>query len=605
MSDTSAAADLSDSDAAPRALNGETHSRHANAPAFYGAAQRVRLLARKYPLRLVAWALVAAALLWHARSYDFFADDAFIALRYSESLLERGELSYNPGERVEGFTSPLWVLLVALLGALASPLHVTLVDCARALGAACAVATLWAMARAWREAAPGRSRWLAVVAGMLLAASTPFAAWTLGGLEAPLFALCLTLALTGLAVARGAVGERAWLQAGALCALAALARPEGFGIVAAGAVAALLPSAVARIRWHRRLPAFAAPVALLLGGYMAFRLSYYGDPLPNTYYVKLTGGEALARRGARYVEGMAAEFGLATCVAAAVAFVAPLAFAPRYFRRWLALESSTLWHGLARLMLALYVVYLARIGGDFLDAYRFVAPLLPSLLVMVVAAAAQGLEQVHARTSARWRPVSLALATCLLAALLFDYGRHQLWMGVRASGASWYERPADAPSKPKGVEGLTWTRKAALQWSALGRALAEVSAPGDTLAVGAAGAIPYYAKLPALDLHGLNDAWIARNGQIAGNRPGHQRFAPRSYIRDRRPTFLLLDGWEFAKKPSSLRAPDSFWARHGYVAAELRVEERHGAPSTYYQPLLLLRSRVSALGAHDGLRIRQ
>src|SRR5688572_25748974 len=104
-----------------------------------GAWGRARALARRHALLLTAWGVVAAALLWHARGYDFFADDAFIALRYSEALIARGELSYNPGERVEGFTSPLWVLLVAALGALATPLHVSLVHCAQALGAACAL----------------------------------------------------------------------------------------------------------------------------------------------------------------------------------------------------------------------------------------------------------------------------------------------------------------------------------------------------------------------------------------------------------------------------------------------------------------------------------
>ena len=60
------------------------------------------------------------------------------------------------------------------------------------------------------------------------------------------------------------------------------------------------------------------------------------------------------------------------------------------------------------------------------------------------------------------------------------------------------------------------------------------------MATAAAGATPYYAELPNLDLLGLADAEVAKHGHLKGARPGHQRVATLEYVLRRRPTFLML-----------------------------------------------------------------
>ena len=45
----------------------------------------------------------------------YITDDTFIHLRFVENLLERGEFSFNPGDKAYGATSPLWVFGLALL----------------------------------------------------------------------------------------------------------------------------------------------------------------------------------------------------------------------------------------------------------------------------------------------------------------------------------------------------------------------------------------------------------------------------------------------------------------------------------------------------------
>ena len=54
--------------------------------------------------------LLAQAVFYFCRTVD----DCFITLRYADHLSSGHGLVYNPGERVEGFSSPLWVVLSSL-----------------------------------------------------------------------------------------------------------------------------------------------------------------------------------------------------------------------------------------------------------------------------------------------------------------------------------------------------------------------------------------------------------------------------------------------------------------------------------------------------------
>ena len=93
--------------------------------------------------------VVATALLVpHALMFDFVNDDAYISFRYAQNLAEHGQLVFNLGERVEGYTNFLWTVLLAGLLKLGLLPEVW----SRVLGTAAAIGTLFVCARA--------SRWL-------------------------------------------------------------------------------------------------------------------------------------------------------------------------------------------------------------------------------------------------------------------------------------------------------------------------------------------------------------------------------------------------------------------------------------------------------------
>ena len=169
----------------------------------------------------VALALAAAFVGALAYSRRLFApcDDTYIYLVYVKNLLAGRGLTFN-GLRVEGFTSPLWVGLVALAGCL--PLE--LPTAAELLSAASGLAALVATYVLGRQSGLPAPR--ALIAPALLAVAGDFAFYMGVGLETVLFTALAAL-VAACTVAGGQHGHRSAAALGALVALTILARPEG------------------------------------------------------------------------------------------------------------------------------------------------------------------------------------------------------------------------------------------------------------------------------------------------------------------------------------------------------------------------------------------
>src|ERR1051325_441126 len=169
------------------------------------------------------WLLLGAAagiLVVHSLAYDFVTDDAYISFVFSRNLAEHGQLAFNLGQPVEGYTSFLWTVVLGL-GMLAG---IPPEWSSRVLGTACALATLAVAFRLAERALGRRTPWAAVPA-LLLACSSGFACWSSGGLETQLYTLLVAAALDALIAA--ASQPRALRRAGVLLALASMTRPEG------------------------------------------------------------------------------------------------------------------------------------------------------------------------------------------------------------------------------------------------------------------------------------------------------------------------------------------------------------------------------------------
>src|SRR5215471_11280157 len=170
------------------------------------------------PAARAGWLLLGAAavvLVVHSLAYHFVTDDAYISFVYARNLAEHGELSFNLGHPVEGYTNFSWTfaLGVAMLAGIPPEWS------SRVLGTACGLATLYVVFRIAERALGRRTPWAAVPA-LLLACSSGFACWSSGGLETQLFTLLVTAVLDAL-IAAGS-RPRALRRAGVLLALASM-----------------------------------------------------------------------------------------------------------------------------------------------------------------------------------------------------------------------------------------------------------------------------------------------------------------------------------------------------------------------------------------------
>ena len=154
------------------------------------------LLARRPQLAVLA-ALAGATglLLFHGPAYfDYYADDAYITLRYSRHLADGLGPDWNATGHVEGYTSFSWMALLAAM----AKLGFDLVFAARLLATLAMVATFGILYRIWRlwaddEPESGIDHPLVLAAALLaLALSDAVPFWGFSGMETPLFMALLT-----------------------------------------------------------------------------------------------------------------------------------------------------------------------------------------------------------------------------------------------------------------------------------------------------------------------------------------------------------------------------------------------------------------------------
>jgi hypothetical protein len=230
-----------------------------------------------------AWLLPFLVLLAHALLFGgWIVDDAGITFVYARNLAAGHGLVSQPGlPPVEGFSNFLWMatFLPALLLGVFHPVIVP------KLASLALLAGSFVLLDRSLTALNEGNRLVSTITLLLLAICTPFVVWSVSGLENPLyvFLLCLLLRLVVRERERRSTsGLVPWL-AGAVTAGLALTRPDG--ILFAPLYPLLTLGVSGGKRW-RRLVIHGAVLGVLLGAFLLFRWSYFGDLVPNTFYAK-------------------------------------------------------------------------------------------------------------------------------------------------------------------------------------------------------------------------------------------------------------------------------------------------------------------------------
>jgi hypothetical protein len=224
------------------------------------------------------WILPFLLLVLHALVFGtWIVDDAGISFSYARNLAAGFGLVSQPGlPPVEGFSNFLWTvgLAPAFLVRLFHPVYTP-----KLISLALLAGSFFLLDRSLMSLTSSRA--VSRVTLLLLAICTPFVAWTISGLENPLyvFLLCLLLWL----IVREREDSELPLLAGAVAAGIAMTRPDGLVFAA---LYPLLTVALRRSGALGRLIRYGAALATILGGFLLFRWTYFGQLFPNTYFAK-------------------------------------------------------------------------------------------------------------------------------------------------------------------------------------------------------------------------------------------------------------------------------------------------------------------------------
>jgi len=219
------------------------------------------------------------------------ADDAMISMRFARNLASGHGLVWNPGgPAIEGFSNLLWTLWMSALHQLPLPERLASLPVALS-GIAVLLATGWTTGALARDIAGGSSR--SFFHGFLLTVFCyPLVRWTLSGMETGLAALLFALHARAL-VRLSREFAASTLAGGILVQFLAIAtRPDALVPLGAALLAAFALEGRRSLRW---IVPLGVAAAVGLAALTSFRVAYFGDPLPNTYYLKMTGSPLYQR----------------------------------------------------------------------------------------------------------------------------------------------------------------------------------------------------------------------------------------------------------------------------------------------------------------------
>jgi arabinofuranosyltransferase len=465
------------------------------------------------------------------KRYFCLFDDAMISMRYAWNFSHGAGLVWNPGEYVQGYTNLLMTLLMSLATLVfdksTAALSIQISGVVFMLGIA--YATMRIAGHFIQHESPRHQTLIRVFAFLCPLLYYPLAYWSLMGMETGLLTLlCLLGVLAALDYTQDSNPK--FLLSVAICfGLAFLTRNDS-------AIFAMLAWLyIADDTWRknpdrkniaRLLPAIGV-YALFIIGQALFQYAYYGELLPNTYFLKLT-GMSLAER---IDNGIG--FVMPFLVGAAFILAAASLYTFAGFSRKKLLLLSVLFAALG------YQVY---VGGDPWQYWRILSPAMPLLFILFICAIASA---VHA----------LANTAAVRGYLTRNPelpGRHAgevlvillILLGLLLANAKFLYQMA-LLSKPFQVHGNRVNVNAAI-------AINQLTMNDATVGVLWAGTIPYFTGRRAFDFLGKCDSYIARlppdvSGKIGWNGmnsvPGHNKYDLNYSIKTLQPTYVQQLDW--------------------------------------------------------------
>lgn len=428
---------------------------------------------------------------------NFIQDDAFISFRYARNLVEHNTFSWNESDlvKIEGYTNFLWTVMIAL----AMKVDIDPVLASKVLGISFGVGTLL-VTYAICKLILKDSRY-SLLSVFLLGTNYTFSAYMTGGLETQLqtFLITCVCLFTFKSINKDRSNKTHLFLIGIFSGLAVLTRLDSCLLIGIFAAYLLIinykkPGYSIQLLVEETF-IIALPILVLVVPWLIWKYSYYGNLLPNSFYLKGTVGIlsiSVIKSSLGYVFSFLGSYHLFPFILILVIHHKRIVTHPLLLSFAIAIF--------------FWVVYIIKVGGDFME-FRFFVPLLPFIIILVT--------WCISIVGKQWIKYTFVV-TVVLGSISHQF----LFTNFRGI--------VSVETLRNEVVGEKYS------WSEVGIKLNQLFKLNDvnaTIATTAAGAIPYYSQLNTVDMLGLNDLWIARNGESITEyfRPGHNKWAKLDY----------------------------------------------------------------------------
>jgi arabinofuranosyltransferase len=458
-----------------------------------------------------AWALTfiyhSSYIASDGRLYFNLFDDAMISMRYAWNFAHGNGLVWNSAEYVEGYTNLLMTLLMAIasffLEKRYAVLFIQLTGIFFVLGTACYSVKIFELIRS-----PGSSRASAYILFAFILLYYPLNYWALLGMETGLLAMLLSAGvLFSLLYVEKLATKYLWLMIPCF-GLAYLTRNDSL-LFAALAFLYLIPTLTAGKKYISLFFASGLTYGLFPIGQTLFRYFYYGQIVPNTYTLKLT-GMALDERlhnGWGFVQPFLRETSWVLVIVLIGLFLKP---------------SRQKFYLFGFFLISMgYQIY---VGGDPWPYWRIMAPSMPFLLLLVVGTGEEILKVI---------PFKLPQFACYFLLVTFVMICLYKLDAKFFKEISMQELPFDVEASHKNIETAI--------------AINEITKENAVIGVFWAGTLPYYVDRAAIDFLGKSDPYIANlppdlSGNISwdgmNSVPGHNKYDLTYSIQTLLPTYV-------------------------------------------------------------------
>ena len=460
------------------------------------------LSGKKYLNLVTAFILLAMVGLFLKNIWEvrFIQDDAYTSFRYVKNFVNGDGLVFNPGERVEGYTNFLWVILLSLPMFLNKlfPLGLKIENIAQILSitfSCVAIIETYYLSRIVVLHDSGRGSAASnivvklenLVPPFLMVYSVPLLYWGVSAMETSLFvSLSLLSIIVYLKNLSSGKPNKIFI---AVSVLNSLLRPEGtfcFGMIMLHQFLTSFLSPNDKTFSDRfrssldkklltEISFYSIPIII----YVCFRLIYYGYPLPNTYYAKTEFTAAFITRGWNYFWN----FAKSNLLFGTLLFLPLVLLGLRELR-----SKISLLYGFT----ICWIVAIVIIGGDVLPIQRFFLPVMPIIFILITKSVSHLIHKAVIKSKVFRNLSRLVCFSAIVTWGIFVYNNQYPEMLIKRA----YE------------SGLVSKMKVYASWV---KHQMEINNRKMKVAMSTIGAFSFYSDAHVIDLVGLTDSYVAHH----------------------------------------------------------------------------------------------